>query len=147
MKIILRYKGGSGSGYIGHEGRPGEVGGSTPSGNKPYTITYGSQANQLSSDPDISVLEKKIHDSSLSRDIRVQASNDRTAVQQAKQTKYKDGKTIKETIDKLITSGSNVIIHKGPRAYLKNKITGEEWTITSKTERDYADYVLNRYEK
>lgn len=30
MKIILRYKGGSGSGNYGHSGRPGKVGGSQP---------------------------------------------------------------------------------------------------------------------
>jgi hypothetical protein len=31
MKLTLRFKGGEGSGNFGHEGRPGEVGGSAPS--------------------------------------------------------------------------------------------------------------------
>jgi hypothetical protein len=49
MKLIIRHKGGSGSGFHGHAGRPGEQGGSLPgagSGGKPDFHDTGNMAHQ-----------------------------------------------------------------------------------------------------
>ena len=35
MRMVIRYKGGPGSGNFGHTGRPGKVGGSASGGRKP----------------------------------------------------------------------------------------------------------------
>jgi hypothetical protein len=37
MKLIIRHKGGPGSGFYGHVGRPGQVGGSQASNTQTYT--------------------------------------------------------------------------------------------------------------
>ncbi|MFA5035659.1 MAG: hypothetical protein WC479_00580 [Candidatus Izemoplasmatales bacterium] len=37
VKLTIRLKGGAGSGFHGHKGRPGEVGGSAPKGSSPGT--------------------------------------------------------------------------------------------------------------
>jgi len=140
-KIKMALMGGEGSGNFDHAGRPGKVGGSQGEGEiKKSPFASGPQ---FSSNPVLKSLEEKIRNQGLSRDERKQAAQDRSTVQAALTTKYKDGSTIAETIDKLIASGHNQIKSKGPRKYLAGD-DGQEWTLNTKVERDYAEFVLKR---
>ena len=153
--MIFVLNGGPGSGNFGHAGRPGEVGGSAKGEHGPQGRWGGggaggsdegkrspfTQGPQVSRNPVLAKLEAKIRDETLTRDERKQASYDRSTVQSAMRTKYKDGSTVSDTLDKVIAGGATKIKISGPRAYLIDA-QKNQWPLVTKLERDYADFVI-----
>jgi len=106
--------------------------------NAPYLTTE----QQYSKDPKMAELEKRGRDTTLSREERKQAFDDRDTIEKVIGMKYDDGSPVRETIDGLVKDGFDHIVIRGPRAYLANKGNERLIPITSKVERDYAEFVL-----
>lgn len=130
----------------GKFGRKGMVGGSSSApANSPIVIGSQSEVKISSTDPELANIQKVAGDINKSRPERQQAFDDIKTIKEAGWTKYKNGKTIKETIDELIKNGANKITISRPRFYIEGG--GNKWGLSTKLERDYADYKINRANK
>ena len=126
----------------GAYGRPGQVGGSSSHASP---IVKGSQSDvQISGNPEIDTLTKFAHDETKSRTERKTAFDDLKLIKDISSMKYRDGSNMRETLDGLLAAGATEIKKAGPRMYLFNPKTNDQWNIMTKVERDYIDFVLKR---
>ena len=102
------------------------------------TVPAGTK--QRSSDGEIAALQDIGEDTSLPTPERKKAFEDYRTLKDIQGKKYADGSPMQKTIDDLIDGGAAKITRSGPRAYLGDG--ANKWTLTTKLERDYADYRL-----
>lgn len=119
---------------------PGET---TPAENTP--IIQGDQRSRQApiTDPEIAKYYDIFRDQTQPREVRQKAIDTVRILEQAAQTRYADGRPIKQMIDEFIAEGATVIKKHGPRVFIQNEDATLRWLLIDKLSQDYARHRID----